>query len=154
MPEMRVADLMARDVTTVPPDATVHEILRIWDQRHFGAFPVVEGGKLIGIVTEGDLLYKEGPIRPPVVLALFDALIPLGGGRRLDEDVRKHAAYRAKDLMSAPVITVGPDMDAAQAARLMVDRRIKHLPVIDAGGQLAGILSRRDLLAHLAATLQ
>ncbi len=143
---------MTREVTTVPPEATVGEILRIWDQQHFGAFPVVAEGRLVGIVTEGDLLFKESPIRPPVVLALFDALIPLGGGRRLDEDVRKHVGYRARDLMSAPVITVGPDEDAAKAARLMVDRKIKHLPVLD-GGALVGILSRRDLLRHLVATL-
>ncbi|MBM3266936.1 MAG: CBS domain-containing protein [Candidatus Sericytochromatia bacterium] len=148
-----VGELMTRDVTTVPPDATVHEMLRIWDQRHFGAFPVVADGRLVGIVTEGDLLYKESPIRPPVVLALLDALIPIGGGRKLDEDVRKHAGYRAKDLMSAPVLTVGPDEDAARAARIMVDRKIKHLPVVDARGTLLGILSRRDLLHHLVQTL-
>jgi CBS domain-containing protein len=51
------------------------------------------------------------------------------------------------------VITVGPDEDAAKAARVMVDRKIKHLPVLDASGALVGILSRRELLRHLVATL-
>ncbi len=148
-----VADLMSRDVVTVTPDTTVRDIILLWERTGFGGFPVVDGLKVVGIVTEGDLVRMESPIKQPVVLTFLDAIIPIGGGRKMREDLVKHVGTRAHDVMSSPVLTVKPGTDAGQAARILVDKGIKHLPVVGDDGGLVGILSRKDLLKHLAATI-
>jgi len=147
------SELMNRDVVSVGPDVTVKHILQLWQRTGFGAFPVVRDAKVVGIVTEGDLVRMETPIKAPAVFTFLDAVIVIGGGKRLEEDLRKHVGYLAKDMMSSPVVTVGPATDVSEAARLLVDHKIKHLPVIDAAGRLIGMLSRKDLLRHLAETL-
>lgn len=149
-----VADLMTRDVVTVTPETTVRDIILLWEKTGFGGFPVVDGGKVVGIVTEGDLVRVESPIKQPFAITILDAIIPIGGGRKLQEDLIKHVGVRARDVMTSPVQTVRPDTDAGQAARTLVDKGIKHLPVVGPDGALVGILSRKDLLKHLAASLK
>lgn len=100
--------------------------------------PVLEGdGRVIGVVSEADLLPKE-EFRGSEP-SLFEQ------SRRLS-DVAKAGAVTAEDLMSAPAITVHADATLAQAARIMAVRRVKRLPVIDDVGMLQGIVSRADLL--------
>jgi CBS-domain-containing membrane protein len=100
---------------------------------------VVDGGRhVLGVVSEADLLRKqERPTRPAVRLLSV---------RRRRQDQAKAQATVAAELMSRPAITIGPRVTLAQAARRLHAVGVKRLPVIDASGQLAGIVSRTDLL--------
>ncbi len=107
--------------------------------RRISAFPVVDDrGKVIGVVSESDLLVKEA------VQAEGSSLI--AALRHIRED-EKAAGITAADLMTAPAITIGPDAAVEEAARLMYDRRVKRLPVVNQIGRLVGIVSRTDVLA-------
>jgi predicted transcriptional regulator len=91
-----------------------------------------------GVVSEADLLAKQTA-----------PALPAGAVRmawRLRER-SKASAVTAAELMTSPAVTVLPDADVAKAARLMRDRRVKRLPVVDADGRLAGIVSRMDVLS-------
>jgi CBS domain-containing protein len=89
-------------------------------------------------VSEGDLLLKRDP-------ELLEWHLLEGSHRRTDR--RKALGRVARDLMSAPPVTIGPDAKVTDAAHVMHDRRVKHLPVVDAQGHILGILARIDLLA-------
>ena len=116
-----VADVMTREVVTVGPEAPFKvcaDLMRIHD---VSALPVMGANRLLGIVSEADLMRTVAD-----------------GGRRL--------ALVARDVMSVDVVTVGPSATVAAAARLMFDRNVKRLPVLDSTRRLVGIVSRSDVL--------
>ncbi|MCF6524865.1 CBS domain-containing protein [Streptomyces sp. JJ36] len=133
-----VEDVMTHTVVAVGLGASFKEIVRTMEQWQVSALPVLEGdGRVVGVVSEGDLLPKEeyregGP-------GLFERQ------RRL-EDLGKASAVTARELMTAPAVSVRAGTTLAQAARAMAQRRVKRLPVVDGEGRLTGVVSRSDLL--------
>lgn len=115
-------------------------LVRLIEENRVSAIPIVDQpGKPIGIVSQTDLLLKQ--MRP---------------GRDLSRDLlhlekRRHERAKAGgtlalDVMTSPVITVGADADLGAAARLMQEKNLRRLVVVDEGGRIAGIVSRTDLL--------
>jgi CBS-domain-containing membrane protein len=134
-----VRDVMTRTVVAVPTTATFKELVRLMHEYRVSAVPVVgEDDTIVGVVSEGDLLLKRDP-------DLFEWHLLEGPRRRADR--RKALGRVARDLMSAPPITIGPAASTAEAAQLLHDRDIKRLPVVDERGHIVGIVSRVDLLA-------
>ncbi|MER5487614.1 CBS domain-containing protein [Streptomyces sp. NPDC002812] len=135
-----VRDVMTRIVVSVTPLTEFKEIVAVMKQWHVTAVPVIEGegtSKVIGVVSEADLLPKEEfRDHDPGLIEQM---------RRLS-DTLKAGSTLAKDLMATPAVTVRPDTTLAQAARLMAERHIKRLLVVDPAGTLQGIVSRTDLL--------
>ncbi|MFF4326199.1 CBS domain-containing protein [Streptomyces sp. NPDC001591] len=133
-----VADVMTTKVIAITPDTGFKDIAAAMERWKVTALPVVEGeGRVVGVVSEADLLPKEEfhEHRPGLIEQM----------RRLG-DTAKAGSTRAENLMTTPAVTVRPDATLPQAARLMADRHIKRLPVVDADGTLKGIVSRADLL--------
>ncbi|MEV8561348.1 CBS domain-containing protein [Streptomyces sp. NPDC051917] len=133
-----VSDVMTTPVVAVGRDAPFKEIVRVMDERHVSAVPVVSGeGRVVGVVSEADLLPKEE----------FRDRRPTRSERmRLRSDLAKADGVTAEEVMSAPAVTVRPDDTLARAARLMAAHHVKRLPVVDAEDGLRGIVSRGDLL--------
>jgi len=132
-----VKDVMTTQVVTVRRDATFKEMAAALRRYRVSGLPVIDdAGRVIGIVSEGDLLAKEALAQPGLVAELVH-----------HKDVRKAEGLTAGDLMSRKAVTVSPGDPVEQAARLMHFLRIKRLPVVNSGGQLVGIISRSDLLA-------
>ncbi|MET9657431.1 CBS domain-containing protein [Streptomyces sp. NPDC006510] len=133
-----VGDVMTKTVVTVTPDTEFKEIADAMERWKVTAVPVVEnGGRVVGVVSEADLLPKEEFHEHPP--GMIDQMRRLG-------DTAKAGSVRAEELMSSPAVVIGPGASLPQAARLMADRRVKRLPVVDADGRLKGIVSRADLL--------
>jgi CBS domain-containing protein len=132
-----VGDVMTRKVVAVRPHTGYKELVALMSEHAIGAVPVVDvtdsDGRLVGLVSETDLLAKERA----------GARRPAPGPARPD---RRAEATTAADLMTAPVTTIQEGEPLARAARLMLRTKIRHLPVLDASGRLAGIVSRGDLL--------
>ncbi|MCH5671967.1 CBS domain-containing protein [Streptomyces gilvus] len=133
-----VGDVMTRSVVTARRGDAFKDVVRAMQDHRVSALPVVDdGGHVVGIVSEADLLPKEefrdsDPDR-------YTQL------RRLS-DLAKAGSITAEELMTAPALTVEADATLAQAARTMARARVKRLPVVDAGGRLEGVVSRADLL--------
>jgi CBS-domain-containing membrane protein len=133
-----VQEIMTTRVIWVKKDATFREMAVALREHRISAFPVVDDDhKVIGVVSEADLLTKEALDDEPGVLA--------GIGHRRDQ--AKARGVTAGDLMTAAVVAVRPEDTVEHAAKLMYDRRVKRLPVTDAAGHLAGIVSRADVLS-------
>jgi CBS domain-containing protein len=130
-----VAQVMTKDVVTAWPDTGFKECADLMRLHGVSALPVVDGmGRVLGIVSESDLLAKEA--------AREDRPHVIDVGRRR----RRSTARVAEDVMTSPVITVPHTTTVPQAARIMHARRVKRLPVVDAYGTLVGIVSRADVL--------
>ncbi|WP_416975004.1 CBS domain-containing protein [Streptomyces sp. 4F14] len=133
-----VSDVMTHTVVSVGRDATFKEIVRLMQEWRVSALPVVEGeDRVVGVVSEADLLCKE---------EFRDGDPDRYTQLRRIKDIQKAGGVRARDLMTAPALSVRPDTTLAQAARVMARARVKRLPVVDALGRLEGIVSRTDLL--------
>ena len=134
-----VAEVMTPTVVVVDAFTPFKEIVRRMQEYRVSAVPVVdEDDVVMGVVSEGDLILKEDP--------------ELEGSARLFESSRrrvdrsKAAGLTATDLQSAPALTVAPDATIGDAARMMHERHVKRLPVVDDVGHVLGIVSRSDLL--------
>jgi CBS domain-containing protein len=141
MPRHRtVADVMTARVHVSSPDMAFKLLVRLIEENHISAVPVVnDRGFPIGIVSESDLLFKE---RRSELESSHDFLHP----RRKQRQRAKAEGGVAADVMTAPPITVGIDASLAAAARLMQEKNVRRLVVVDAQGRIAGIVSRSDLL--------
>ncbi|MDH2430829.1 CBS domain-containing protein [Sphaerisporangium sp. TRM90804] len=145
---MKVQNVMTTDVASVEQDTPFKDIAELLIAREVSAVPVVDAGRrVVGVVSEADLLrkeefrdqfYREG-YRPPLRARLRDRLAGHAGHAEARGEV-------AADLMSTPAHTVGPGTTVVTAARLMDEHGVKRLPVTDDEGGLVGIVSRRDLL--------
>ena len=135
----KVKDVMTTRVIWVKKAASFRELAAALREHKVSAFPVLDAaGKVIGVVSEADLLTKE---------ALYGEEPGVIDGILHRRDQEKARGITAGELMTAPPITVRPDDSVENAARLMYSRKVKRLPVVDANGHLVGIVSRTDLLA-------
>ena len=137
-----IRDVMSAHPISVRKTASFKEIAARLREYRVSAFPVLEyDGTIIGVVSEADLLAKEAlDVGQHGVRGLITGIV-----RR--RALRKAAGVTAGDLMTSPAVTVGADDTVEHAARLMYTRGLKRLPVVDATGRLAGIISRTDVLA-------
>jgi CBS domain-containing protein len=134
-----VKDVMSTHVVAVRKNASFKDMAARLREYRVSAFPVLdEDNKVIGVVSEADLLAKE---------ALEFGGPSLVNGMLHHKEQAKAAATTAIDLMSKPPVTVGPNDFITHAARLMYSRKVKRLPVVDDEGHLIGIVSRADVLS-------
>ncbi|HEX2915824.1 MAG TPA: DUF190 domain-containing protein [Chloroflexia bacterium] len=138
-----VEQVMTRSVVSVRPDTSLTEVVRLLlDQDYFKALPVVNSEqKLVGIITDGDLLTR-GDV--PHRLRVLETLDRTSLEQLMAE--LHHNAKTASDVMTAPAVTVRTTTPVREASRLMVDRKLKRLPVVDGAGHLVGMLGRLDVL--------
>ncbi|HZV75090.1 MAG TPA: CBS domain-containing protein [Conexibacter sp.] len=146
-----VADIMERDPVTVSPEDSVETLLRTLRERELPGVPVVNGGgRCIGIVTESDLVLvdEEEDLRLPLHIDLFGGTIFLGRLKPFEDRVKKAIASTVADMMTADPLTVAPDTDVHDAARLIAEHRHNRLPVVE-HGRLVGVVTRLDVLEAL-----
>jgi CBS domain-containing protein len=141
---MKVADIMSRDVVSVPPSALLKDVARLLVRRRVSGVPVVaEDGTLVGVVSETDLVRKSDDVArhgEPPSNWLFG----------VDErEALKLEARTAAELMSRPPVTVESTATVAAAARLMAEHTVNRLPVVR-DGHLVGIVSRADVVRAFA----
>lgn len=145
--DLPVRDLMVGDVLTFTPDQDVQDALRALVERSVGGAPVVDGGRVVGVLSQADLIVEEARLHFPTIVNLFGVNVALPWhDRALDESVSKALGERVREVMTAKPVTVGPDATVEDAATLMHDRQVSRLPVVDAGGRLLGIVTRTDIL--------
>ena len=145
-----VAEIMTRDVVTIPPETSVRDVARLLCGKRVSGLPVVDaGGTLVGIVSESDLMAHAAAIGEPDVphRAWWTALFV--DNAALARNYAKTHGHTAEDVMSTNLQTIGEQDSVAEVARIMGQHKIKRLPVMR-DGQLVGIVTRADLLKILA----
>jgi CBS domain-containing protein len=139
---MRVSDLMTTNVVTVAPELTLKEVASLLVEHGISGVPVTEGDRVVGVISERDILFKERPSvghRRGVRARLMD-----------ETDLMiKIDARTARDAMSSPPVTIASGRAVADAAKLMLDEGVSRLPVVDSG-RLVGMITESDLVRAFA----
>jgi CBS domain-containing protein len=143
--ELRVGDVMETEWPTLGPEQTVEDAIKLFAESGISGAPVVEEGRLAGIVTEGDLIFRDAEIKAPGFLDILGGVIPLGNWDEYREEAFKSAGVTVGEVMTREVLTVGPEAPLAEAATVMAEEGIKLLPVAEEES-LRGIITRMDIL--------
>ena len=152
MAELKVADIMDRDVVTASPDDDVRALIRLLREHELPGVPVVDDDrKLIGIVTESDLILRDEDtqLHLPHYLELFGGIVFLEPLQHLEDKLRKAFATKVRDMMTADVESVPPDTLVEEAARRISRSGHNRLPVVE-DGRPVGVVTRVDCLAALS----
>lgn len=149
-----VAEVMTRDPIVVQPQTPIKEVIKIIAEQSISGLPVVnEAGKLVGVISETDLLWQETGVEPPVYIMFLDSVIYLENPARYDQELHKALGQTAGEVMTGHPMSIKPDQPLRKAAKLMQDKSIHHLPVTDEAEQVIGILSSGDIVRAMAAEL-
>jgi CBS domain-containing protein len=156
---MQIKDVMTRRVIALKPDDTLSHAISVFARNRITGAPVVDGkGRVVGILTEMDLLKRLeiGTIEftySPVPGAVGVLASEAEGKLRLktfNEALKGMEHLTVSNVMTSPVITVFPDDKVEEKVTLVIHKRIRRLPVVDKSGVLVGIVSRKDLIKMLA----
>jgi CBS-domain-containing membrane protein len=144
MRRLKVESVMTRDVVTAKPETHFKELTRLMSEHRVSGIPIVgDDRKLVGIVTEADLLRTEQERVPKRRSRFLEWFIDR---TRLAQIERLGADLRAGDLMTQQVVTVEPQTQIREAMFRLLEAGVKRLPVVDPDGRVLGIVSRIDLL--------
>ncbi len=147
-----VADFMTPDPPTVQPQTPLADAIQLLvEQRLSGLSVLDDQGHLVGVLSESDLLWQETGADPPPYIMLLDSVIFLRNPSRYTQELHKALGQTVGDAMSPKPISIAPERPLHEAAQLMHDKRIRHLPVVDAGGQVVGFLTQSDIIRAMAA---
>lgn len=154
---MKVSEVMNPNVITIASDATVRDCVKVLRENKISGAPVVDGDKLVGIITERDILkllkipehggyWLPSPLEV-IEVPIRDVIEWLELRSSITEDVGNWSVERA---MTKPVHTVNVNADIEEASEHMVRHGINRLPVVDATGRLMGIVTRGDIVKGIA----
>jgi CBS domain-containing protein len=146
---LKAKDIMTRKILSVTPDTEIVKAAEILLKNRINGLPVIDdSGKLVGVLCQSDLVAQQKSIPIPSVFTLLESLVPLTSMKRLDKEVEKIAALTVKQAMTPNPVTVGPETDIEDVAKLMVDQKYHTLPVME-GDKVVGIVGKEDVLKTL-----
>ncbi len=152
---MNARDIMVTDVVSVTKDTPLNDIARLMVEQEISGIPVLEeNGKLVGMVTERDLLVRAKKLDLPTFLPFIGGVLYLEGPGKLDEEVRKATGTRAEEIMTTKIHTVSPDTSLQDLATIMVEQTVNRLPVVESGNILVGMITRSDVVKAVASDLE
>jgi CBS domain-containing protein len=147
---LTAADIMTKEIHTVHPDTEITALAKKFVEYNVNAMPVVDdAGKLVGMVTQTDLVEQDKPLHIPTVISLFDWVIYLESPKKFTEEVRKVTARRVAEICGRDVVTCAPEDSVPTIANLMVDNKVHLVPVLS-DGRMVGVVSRLDIIRSMS----
>ena len=144
---MLAKEIMTTNVVSVKKEATITDVAALLVKHKISGLPVVdEEQRLVGMVTEGDLIHQDTKLHTPAFLEILGGVIYLENPQRVAKDLERMTATKVVEIMTAKVFSVREDATIEDVATLMVERQVNRIPVVDAAGKLTGIVSRQDLV--------
>jgi len=147
---LKASTVMTRDFLTISPDMGVEELARLFLRKDVtGAVVVDKRGKLLGVVTESDLIAKEKNLHLPTIVSLFDAVIYLETSDHFKDELNRMVASQVEDIYRKDPVTISPETTLSDIATIMTTKRIHFLPVLE-NDHIEGVVGRREILRALA----
>ena len=136
---------MHTDWPILRPESTIEETIKLFAEARISGAPVVSDERLLGIITEGDLIFQDAEIKSPGFLDILGGIVPLGDTEEYRREVLKSAGVTVDEVMTTDLTTITPEATLVEAATVMADERRKILPVVE-GERFVGVITRMDIL--------
>lgn len=147
---LKAQDIMSQDVVTVNTNTSIRDLAALLLDRKISGAPVTDdSGKVIGVVTESDLIFQNKKIHLPTAVAILDAFLFLERPEKMEKELKKIAGSKVGDICSHDLISVTPETSLEELATLMAEKKIHTLPVI-AAGKLVGVIGKSDIIRTIA----
>ena len=148
----KAQNIMTSPVVTVQKEASIKELSELFIQHEVNGIPVVDkDNRVVGMVTEGDLIEQSKNLHIPTVISVFDAVIYLESQNTFKEDLKRLTAAKVEDIYSDRVVATTPDASVEECAALMANNDVHTLPVIE-NEKLVGVIGKLDLIKAMAQT--
>ncbi|MEM7770390.1 MAG: CBS domain-containing protein [Cyanobacteria bacterium P01_E01_bin.6] len=152
MPNTVVADIMTHEPIVVTPETSLKTAIQLIANNRIGCLPVInDDKKIVGIISDADLMWQETGVQLPAYIMILDSVVYLENPAKRDRDLHKALGQLVKDVMTKPAITSLPDKPLREAAQIMHNRKIHHLPVVNNDEHVVGILTLGDIVRFMAA---
>lgn len=139
-------DIMTTEVISVTTETSLKDLARTFIETRYSNLPVLDdNGRLVGVISETDLVEQQKPMHIPTVVSLFDWVFTFGREKRFQEEVDRVTATTVGDLCSREPQTCSPDTPVGDIAGLMSEHKIHLVPVVD-GERVVGVVARLDLI--------
>ncbi|MDY6805723.1 MAG: CBS domain-containing protein [Cyanobacteriota bacterium] len=146
-----VGDLMSKELILATPEMPLKEAIQVLAERRISGLPVVDkAGKLVGIISETDLMWQETGVAPPRYITFLDSIIFLENPARYKKEIHKALGTTVGEVMTEGPVTTKATESLEAAGRLMHDKDVHRLPVLGPDGQVVGILTRGDIIRAMA----
>ena len=147
MNDKRAKDIMTTDVIVANKNDIIANVANLLIKEKIGGLPVVdEENKVVGIISETDIMKKESHVDSPRMLNFIQGIIFLDDMKKFEDEMRAIAAYKVEDLMSKDIITVNENDTFDYVANVMINKSINRVPVVDENNFLKGIICGYDII--------
>ncbi len=147
-----VADVMTANPTTVSPETSLEEAIQILAEKDISGLPVVnKQGELVGVISETDLTWQASGVEAPPYIMFLDSVIYLQNPAKHNQEVHKALGQTVAEAMSDRPTTVKGNQLVGEAARIMHEKKVRRLPVIDDNSKLIGMITQGDVIKMMAA---
>jgi CBS domain-containing protein len=150
---IKAKDIMNKELITVSPKMEITKAAEILLEKGINGVPVLDSGRLVGILCQSDLIAQQKNLPLPSLFTLLDGFVPLKSAKHFEKALRKIAATTVADSMTRDPVTVGPETSIEEIATLMVDKNFHTLPVVE-GRKLVGIIGKEDVLRTLMSSAE
>jgi CBS-domain-containing membrane protein len=146
---LQARDIMTTEVMTVSPQTTVLDLARLLAEHKINGAPVVDdNGRLVGVVTQSNLIDRVKKFELPHVVTILDAHFYLELPGTFKKNLEKLVGNLVSDIMAAPPVTITADVQVDEIASIMARRQVHTLPVLD-GDKIIGIIGKIDIIRAL-----
>ena len=146
-----VADAMTTDVAVVQPETPLKDAIKLLVEKRISGLPVVnETGKLVGVLSESDLMWQETGVDTPPYIMFLDSVIYLQNPAQYEKELHKALGQTVGEVMSDRPIAITRDRALKEAAQVMHKREVRRLPVVDEQEAVVGIITRGDIVKTMA----
>lgn len=143
---MLAKDIMTRDVITIRPEIDLKEAATVFVEHNISGAPVVDrNNRLVGILTEGDLVKQQKPLQKPLYLMFLDSAFPINY-KNMKSEVEALTATTVSELMTPYLLTLPEYADISEVAQLMLTKQVNRIPIVNEEDELLGIVTRQDII--------
>lgn len=142
-------DIMTREVITVTEESTIKELARILTSNNISGVPVInDSGRLVGVVTESDLIFQTKKVHIPTVITILDSVFYLENPDKMGDEMKKMAGSKVKDILTSSPVSVTEETPLDEIATIMSEKNFHTLPVVNKE-TLVGVIGKSDIIKTL-----